>query len=81
VLFLVKKSYDNKPVAYTSRKLNKAELNYATVEKELLAIVWACKHFMPFLLGRKFQIVTDHKGLTRIFNVKDSSSRLMRWNY
>jgi hypothetical protein len=31
------------------------------------------------LLGRKFQIVTDHKGLTWIFNVKDPSSRLIRW--
>jgi hypothetical protein len=69
----------DKPVAYVSRTLNGAELNYATVEKELLAIVWACKHFRPCLLGRKFQIVTDHKGLTWIFNVKNPSSRLMRW--
>jgi hypothetical protein len=69
----------DKPIAYASTTLNTAEINYATVEKELLAVVWACKHFRPYLLGRKFTIVTDHKGLTWIFNVKDPSSRLMRW--
>ena len=57
------------------------------------AIVWACKHYRPYLLGRKFTVCTDHKGLTWIFNIsflhsevnkliqhtKDPSSRLLRW--
>jgi hypothetical protein len=67
------------PIAYASRTLNNAERNYSTTEEELLAIVWSCKQYRPYLYGRKFTIVTDHKPLTLVFNVKDPSSRLLWW--
>ena len=67
------------PVGYASRTLTKAEFNYPVVEKELLAIVWGCKYFKEYLLGRRFSIVTDHCPLIWIFNVKDPSSRLLKW--
>jgi len=41
--------------------------------------VWACRHFRPYLLGRTFTIVTNHKPLTWMFSVKDLSLRLLRW--
>lgn len=67
------------PISFASRILNQAEQNYSTIEKELLAIVWAVKYFRPYLYGKKFVIYTDHKPLIYLFNVKDPGSRLVRW--
>lgn len=69
----------DRPIAYTSRLLNSAEQNYSTIEKELLAIIYSVNHFRPYLYGRKFELVTDHKPLTWLNSVKDPTSRLMRW--
>lgn len=70
---------NEKPVAYASRSLNKAELNYATIEKELLAIVWSIKYFRPYLYGKRFIIRTDHKPLLYLFNMTNPSSRLTKF--
>lgn len=67
------------PIAYASRSLNKAELNYPTIEKELLSIVWSVKHFRPYLFGKKFIIKTDHKPLVYLFTMNNPSSRLLKF--
>ena len=69
----------DKPIAFASRTLNKSEEKYSATEKELLAIVWACKYFRPYLYGRKFTLYTDHKPLTYGLNLKDTNSRLTHW--
>ena len=55
-----------KLVLCDSRTCKKAELNYAPIEGEALAIAWAMKKAKLFLLGNKFKVVTDHNPLVRI---------------
>lgn len=69
----------DKPVAFASRTLNKSEEKYSAIEKELLAIVWACRYFRPYLYGRKFTLYTDHQPLTYGLNLKDTNHRLIHW--
>lgn len=51
------------PIAYFSRKLRGAELNYSVHEKETLAQVLALKHWRCFLEGPRFVVETDHNPL------------------
>lgn len=69
-----------RPIAYASKSLTETEKRYCQTEKEALGLVWAVERFAPYLLGRKFELETDHKPLEVIF--KPSSrpcARIERW--
>jgi hypothetical protein len=56
------------PVAYASRSLTTTERRYAQIEKECLAILFACERFDLYIYGRERVVVeSDHKPLEVIF--------------
>jgi hypothetical protein len=67
------------PCSFVSFTLNEAERNYSATEKECLAIVKCVRKLRPYLIGKHFIIETDHQVLRWLFNVKDPSSKLVRW--
>ena len=64
---------------YASKTLTGAQLNYATTEKELLAVVFAIDKFRSYLVGTKVIVYTDHAALKYLFTKKDAKPRLIRW--
>lgn len=74
--------HDDKPViiSYASKSLTSTEMRYCQTEKEALAIIWSVEKFRLYLIGREFELETDHRPLTAI--LKSSShppGRIERW--
>ncbi|GAU34191.1 hypothetical protein TSUD_162920 [Trifolium subterraneum] len=66
-------------IHYASKVLNDAQINYATTEKELLAIVYALEKFRSYLIGSKIVVYTDHAAIKYLITKSDSKPRLIRW--
>lgn len=67
-----------RPIYFFSRVLTQHEINYATHEKELLAIVAAIEEFETYLKGRKFTVKTDSQCLVYLFSNPHRNKRLVR---
>ncbi|CAI7889453.1 unnamed protein product [Closterium sp. NIES-54] len=67
------------PIAYLSKKLHGAELNYPIHDKEALAIITAFKTWRCYLKGRKTTVYTDHCRLKYLKTQPTLSRRQVRW--
>ena len=70
---------DGRVVSYASRQLKPHELNYATHDLELAAVVHVLKTWRHYLIGNRCDVYTDHKSLKYIFTQKELNLRQKRW--
>jgi len=66
-------------IYYASKTLVGAQVNYATTEKELLAVVYAVEKFRQYLVGSKIIVYIDHSAIKYLLNKKDAKPRLIQW--
>ena len=69
---------EGRPIAFASKTLTQSERNYAQIEKECLAVLFACRKFHDYLYGKQFTIYSDHKPLEIIMkkNINSAPKRL-----
>ncbi|GFS54963.1 retrovirus-related Pol polyprotein from transposon opus [Trichonephila clavipes] len=70
---------NQKPIAFASRTLNKAERNYTVTERECLAVIWVQNKFKTYFGPLPVKVITDHAALTKLTNGKNLSSWMIRW--
>ena len=66
-------------IYYASKTFNEAQDNYSTTEKEMLAMVFACENFRPYILGSYVIIHTNHDAIKYLMAKKEVKPRLIRW--
>ncbi|KAG6442304.1 hypothetical protein O3G_MSEX002317 [Manduca sexta] len=59
---------EERPIAYASRSLTKAEKNYSQLDKEAAALIWGLKKFFQYCYGRKIILIIDNQPLSRILH-------------
>jgi hypothetical protein len=71
---------EEKVIAYASKGLTSSQRNYCTTYRELLAIVEFVPYFKHYLLGRRFQIRTDHSSLRWFHTFRNAEGLVGRWH-
>ena len=70
------------PISYYSKKFNKHQHTYATVEKECYALVLSLQHFDVYINVTRFPVLvfTDHNPLVFMSRMKDKNQKILRWS-
>ena len=81
LVLLQKQPQGWKAVFNASRSLTATEERYSQLEREALAIRWACERCYTYLIGSKFMVITDHEPLLPYFRNpnKRPTLRIERW--
>ena len=66
-------------IYYSSKTFNEAQENDSTTEKEVLAMVFTCEKFRPYILGSQVIIHIDHAAIKYLMAKKEAKPRLIRW--
>ena len=66
-------------IYYANKTFNEAQENYSTTEKEMLAMIFACEKFRPYVLGSHVIIHNDHATIKYLMVKKEAKPRLIRW--
>ena len=67
------------PVSFASSKLTETQKNWATIEKEAYAVIWALNKFKYWIFGKPVTVYTDHNPLVYLTETVPKSVKLMRW--
>ena len=68
-----------KAIYYVSKTFNESQENYTTIENEMLAMVFSCEKFRPYILGSHVIIHIDHAAIKYLMEKKEAKPRLIRW--
>jgi hypothetical protein len=66
-------------IVYASQSNNNAEAQYSSYEGECLAAIWAIAHFLCYLYGNEFLLVTNHQPLKWLMESDKLTGKLARW--
>ena len=78
-VLLQKVSQNYKPIYFESRVMGPGEMAYTEAEQWVLALIFACRKFKIYLIGRKFFVITANNLLPEVVLHLKPGKRIMKW--